>query len=383
MQYRQLGNTGMSASIIGLGSEFLDKKPYEAVESTMHAALDHGINIMDLFMPGEEVRRHIGRALRGRRDKMIIQGHIGSTDINEQYDVSRDLGTCKRYFEDLMRFLETDYIDCGMLFFMDSDESLEKIEQNGILDYARDLKRQGTIRAIGASSHNPRIAAKMVEKGMIDMLMFSINAAFDMTSSRKDVLETLGDGFSAQTFETGLDPERMALYRLCERNGVGITVMKSLGAGKLLSAEHTPFSRPMTVGQCVHYVLTRPAVTSALVGCQSPEHVADAVRYLELSDTEKDYTDIVNESRGSAMSGSCVYCNHCQPCPVEIDIAGVNKYLDIALLDPDNIPPSVRQHYASLQAAGSDCISCGSCEERCPFSVPVIERMAQAARLLE
>lgn len=58
-----------------------------------------GINLMDLFMPGEEVRSNIGRALAGRRDRMMIQGHICSVDLNRQYDISRDLATCRKYFE--------------------------------------------------------------------------------------------------------------------------------------------------------------------------------------------------------------------------------------------------------------------------------------------
>ena len=81
------------------------------------------------------------------------------------------------------------------------------------------------------------------------------------------------------------------------------------------------------------------------------------------------------------MQGSCVYCNHCQPCPMTIDIAAVNKYLDIARLDSAQIPPSVRQHYTSLATTGADCIACGECENRCPFGVPVMANMEEAARL--
>jgi predicted aldo/keto reductase-like oxidoreductase len=103
MIYRPVGKTGMSASIIGLGSEHLDGKPPETADQVIGAAIDNGINMMDLFMPGETVRTNIGRALKGKRDKMLIQGHICSTDINEQYDRSRDLKTAKKYFENLLR----------------------------------------------------------------------------------------------------------------------------------------------------------------------------------------------------------------------------------------------------------------------------------------
>jgi predicted aldo/keto reductase-like oxidoreductase len=76
-----------------------------------------------------------------------------------------------------------------------------------------------------------------------------------------------------------------------------------------------------------------------------------------------------------------MYCNHCLPCPSFIDVAAVSKYLDIAALHPDHIPPATAQHYRALDKHGSDCVACGSCERRCPFSVPVIKNMRRAAEL--
>ena len=304
---------------------------------------------------------------------MSIQGQVGAVDRNRQNDISRKLKICKHYFESLLTCLYTDYIDFGMLFFMDSEEAFDQVFNGGIADYALKLKEQGTIRAIGAGSHNPIIAKRVVETGLVDLLMFSINPAFDMTPARNDVLATFDDTFSSQKY-TGIDANRAELYRVCQQREVSITVMKTLGAGKLLSAEHTPFSAPMTVAQCIHYVLTRPAVASALIGCKSSEQIFEAVSYLDLSDEERDYTSIVGGYK-SDFEGSCVYCSHCQPCPVGIDIASVNKYLDIALLDRQNIPASITQHYNALGSHGSDCIACGSCENRCPFGVPIIKNM--------
>ena len=100
MQYREIGNTGKKASIIGLGCEHLDGRPYEQVEETIHTALDHGVNYLDVFMPGREVRENIAKALGNRRKDTFIQAAFGSTDINQQYDISRDLPTAKKYFED-------------------------------------------------------------------------------------------------------------------------------------------------------------------------------------------------------------------------------------------------------------------------------------------
>jgi predicted aldo/keto reductase-like oxidoreductase len=381
MQYRPIGKTGMSASVIGLGAEHLDNKPYETVETVINAALEQGFNIMDLFMPGQAVRENIGRALKRRRDKVLIQGHICSTDINEQYDRSRDLPTVKKYFEDLLRFLKTDYIDFGMLFFIDTEKDFSDVCESEILRYAQDLKQQGRIRAIGASSHNPVIARKVVETGVIDLLMFSINAAFDMASAGTYVLDYL-DKDKAMDFEKELDRDRAALYQLCEQRGVAITTMKTLGAGKLLSPEHTPFAQPMTVAQCIHYALTRPAVVSALIGCGSREQVLEAAAYLDKSDAERDYSAVISNFQGD-FKERCVYCNHCLPCPSEINIASVHKYLDIAVLDETNIPPGIASHYRDLDHRAGECIACGSCEERCPFSVPIVANMKKAAALLE
>ena len=52
----------MSASIIGLSAERIDFKPYEVVEEVIHASLEQGINIIDVFMPGDTVRSYIGKA---------------------------------------------------------------------------------------------------------------------------------------------------------------------------------------------------------------------------------------------------------------------------------------------------------------------------------
>ena len=200
-----------------------------------------------------------------------------------------------------------------------------------------------------------------------------------MSPSEAKVLDAL-DGTWHTEETAGIDPKRAELYRLCEQRGVEISVMKTLGAGKLISAEHTPFSKPMTVNQCVHYALSRPAVCSVLLGCQTGEEVRSAMSYLDATEEEKDYTGFLNAMERD-FRGHCVYCGHCAPCPVQIDVASVNKYLDIAKLDTERIPPSVQAHYKSLGAHGGDCIACGSCEKRCPFDVPVIRQMEEAKTL--
>lgn len=376
MEYRKIGKTGLNGSVIGLGCENLDGKDYPQVEETIHAALDYGVNVMDVFMPGKEIRENIARALGERRKNVYIQGHIGSTNVNQQYDISRDLPTVKKYFEELLGIFG--YIDLGMMFFIDSEQDYKGVFETDFIDYVQKLKRQGDIRHIGFSSHNPVTAMKVIRTGVPEMMMFSINPAFDMYPAETDVLGEL-ENMDGAAFK-GIDPKRAELYKLCEQEGVGITVMKTLGAGKLISPEYTPFEKPMTVAQCIHYALTRPAVVSTMLGCKNADEVQDVMRYFEMSDEEKDYSAILNTLRND-FKGNCVYCSHCQPCPVDIDIAAVNKYLDIARLNEQNIPPSVSSHYMGLKHQGGECIGCGSCEERCPFAVPIKENMKKAAKL--
>ena len=378
MEYRELGKTGKKLSVIGLGCENLDKKPYTQVNETITAALEHGVNIFDVFMPGEEIRGNIAKALGSKRSQVYIQGHIGSTDVKQQYDISRDLPTVKKYFESMLRIFGG-HIDFGMMFFIDSEKDFRDVFETGFAEYAQDLQKQGDIGHIGFSSHNPETAAKAIETGVPEMLMFSINPAFDMLPAEEYILSYFEKGMSSELFR-GIDPKRAELYKLCESKQIGITVMKTFGAGKLLSPEHSPFAGPMTAPQCVHYALSRPSVASVLAGCKTADEMLDVLRYLSVGDHERDYSDILSSARND-FTGSCVYCSHCQPCPAEIDIASVNRYLDIARLDIENIPPSVRSHYSSILHGGSECAACGACEERCPFEVPIIRNMEEASKL--
>jgi len=266
------------------------------------------------------------------------------------------------------------------MYFIDSEEDYKGVFETGFVEYVQKLKQQGDIWHIGFSSHNPKTAIKVIETGVPEMLMFSINPAFDMLPSDEYVFDYYEGDLGKDLFR-GIDPQRAALYTICEQKQIGITVMKAMGSGKLLSAEHTPFEKPMTIGQCINYALTRPGVCSVLPGCKSVIEMNQALEYLRLSDAEKDYAEIIATKRND-FKGACVYCCHCQPCPVNIDVATVTKYLDIAKLDLNAIPPSVKSHYRSLTSRGGDCIACGHCEKRCPFDVPVIKTLVEAERVL-
>jgi predicted aldo/keto reductase-like oxidoreductase len=380
MEYRVIGKTGIKASVIGLGSEGIARISGEETGRFIGFAIDRGVNIIDCCMPALEVQENINRALRGRRKDMLIQGHIGSTATDGQYDVSRDVAVCRKNFEALLSGIGTDYIDFGMFFFVDTGQDFSLIFEGELLRYAEDMKKRGMIRAIGASCHNSEIASRIAETGVVDLIMFSVNPVFDMTPVNADIYALLDDQKLKNNYSLAIDPGRAAFYTLCEQKEVSITVMKTLLAGKLLDAALSPFGKAMSAGQCIHYALTRPAVASVLLGCKSEAELEDALSYFDKTEAELDYSAAL-EGYGENYRGNCLYCNHCQPCPSRIDIAAVTRYTDIAALKERDIPPTVAQHYTALEKHGSDCIACGACEEKCPFAAPVIANMEKAARI--
>lgn len=379
MIYRALGKTGLEVSEIGLGAEWLERHNKEEVAEIIHHAEAKGINILDCWMSNPTVRSNIGSAIKGRRNWWIIQGHLGSTWQNGQYVKSRDLKKVKIAFRDLLGRLGTTYIDLGMIHFVDEEKEFHTIMNGQFYSFAESLKEKGMIRHIGMSTHNPRVARLAAESGKIEMILFSINPAFDMLPASED----LNRYFEESTYTDeigGISPERAELYRICEQRGVGITVMKGYAGGRLFSAKTSPFGIALTPVQCIHYALTRPAVASVLAGYDSIEHVDAAVAYESANEEEKDYASVLAGAPRHAYSGECTYCGHCAPCPKGIDIAMVNKLYDLATMQSE-VPSSLREHYRSLSANADDCISCGGCESRCPFSVNVIERMSKARKL--
>ena len=380
MRQRLLPKAGFSVSELGLGCEHLQGKDEGLIREVVGAALDGGINILDLFMSEPNVRTNIGRALGNRRDRVAVQGHIGSAWLDGQYTRTRDLEQCRRFFDDLLRRLNTEYMDIGMIHFVDDLQDWRAIEKGPVMEYAQSLKASGRIRATGMSSHNAQVALEAVRSGLIDVLMFSINPAYDLlheTTLIDDLFK--GETYQAQTLR-GVNPVRAELYRSCEALGVGITVMKTLGAGALLEAKSSPFGTALTVPQLARYALDRPGVASVLVGCTSPEQVENYLRYETLDEASLDYSSALGSTAAYSLAGRCMYCNHCLPCPARIDIAQVNKYLDLAEQQAQPVA-SVLDHYRLLEAHAGDCLACGLCEERCPFLVPVRQRMQQAKAL--
>lgn len=379
MEYRELGRTGIKVSVIALGCEGFVANEGALTEQLLNAAEQGGINCIDLYAPQPEMRSRLGKWLRDRRGKFVLQAHLCTVWQEGQYKRTREIGEVKASFEDLLTRLATDYIDIGMIHYVDSLEDWEAVAGGQVMAYAREMQAQGKIRYIGLSSHNPAAAMQAVQSGLIDVLMFSVNPCYDLQPANEDCY-ALWDGKNYDRQLVNMDPEREALYETCSRLGVAITVMKAFGGGDLLDEELSPAGKALTVNQCLHYALTRPGVAAVMSGAHTVDELEKCLEYITAADVEKDYAAAFAALPKISWEGHCMYCGHCAPCPQGIDVAAVTKFLNLTKAQ-NSVPETVREHYAALRHHAGECVKCGACEKRCPFKVTVIQNMQEAVKV--
>ncbi|MEE1151188.1 MAG: aldo/keto reductase [Methanobrevibacter sp.] len=379
MEYRKLGNTNIEVSEIAFGAEFLVERPYEDTEALIKACEENGINFVDCWMSEPDVRSHLGRAIKPNRENWVIQGHIGSTWQNNQYVRTRDMDKVIPTFEDFMERFQIDTLDFGMIHYVDQIEDYDNIMNGPFIEYVRKLKDEGTIAHIGLSTHNPDIGLLAAKNPEIELLMFSINPAFDMFGAMEDIEEYRKEDAYDNDFSS-INPLRAEIYELCEKNGTALTVMKGFAGGNLLADDTSPFGVALTPVQCIHYSLEQKGVSSIFVGVKTVDELNESLKYCTASEAEKDYTEVLKNAPKHSFKGQCTYCGHCQPCSSGIDIAMVNKLFDLAK-NHDEVPASVQEHYNNLKYNATDCIACGDCEPRCPFDVHIVDVMLDSQDL--
>ena len=378
MQYRPLGATGMDVSEISLGCGGFEMMDSAASLELMTMALDSGMNYIDIYTSDPTTRSNIGYALQGRRDEMIIQGHIGTVYKNGQHTKTRDVEEAKAGFEDLLTRLHTDHIEVGMIHITDSHEEWEAIQNSPFLEYVFQLKKDGKIKHIGLSSHNAEVALRAAKSGWVEVIMFSLNPAFDRLRGgaipwEKGAMDNL---------QGGIDPVRVEFYDYCATHHIGVTVMKAFGGGgRLLDAKSSPLGRAYTPEQCIAYCLAKPCISTCILGIDNLDEMRADLHWMHATEAEKDWE---NDKAGAEIAkdgGECTYCNHCSPCAVGIPIARVNELLDKA--ERNGLDDELQAEYNMLDHKAGECTHCGDCMSRCPFGVDIPARMDAAKALFE
>ncbi|MDE5780617.1 MAG: aldo/keto reductase [Lachnospiraceae bacterium] len=357
MQYRTLPHGGEQISILGLGTSSIQESSEKEIEETIHLAVENGINYFDMASSEAKPFAAYGRALSDCRGNVYFQIHFGANYETGTYGWTTDLDTVKRSVDWQLKALQTDYIDFGFIHCIDEAADLEKAQKSGVIDYIMHLREQGVVHHVGLSSHTPELVNQVLDMGILDMLMFSINPGYDYQQ---------GD------YGIGSVDDRMSLYRRCEKEGVAISVMKAFSGGQLLNAGTSPFGKSLTEYKCIQYALDKPGVVTVLPGIRGKADLQRILGFCNATPEEKDYSEIATFAPQDAK-GVCVYCNHCEPCPAGLNIGLINKYYDLAKAG-DHL---AHDHYRKLEVKAGRCVRCGHCNSRCPFHVDQMARMKE------
>ncbi len=344
MEYRRLGKTGPNVSVIGLGTEHLERTT-ETMEYVLRTGVEVGVNYVDLLYLMPDYWEAFGSLFRAYRSKLVLAAHWGS---GPEYD----LDFCRRTFANVLRSVGNDYVDVAMMTMIDDGARKGREWREASLEHLRRYQEQGHVGLIGGSAHDPVLAREAVTSGLLDVLMFPVNML-------------------------GYDhPPERELYQACVDHGVSLVAMKPYHGGTLLSLNGQ--ASGITPAQCLHYVFSLPVAT-AVPGPKNGEEWQATLHYLQASEAEKDFHPVL-ATMHDRLAGQCVYCHHCLPCPEGIEVGWMMWYVDQAA---GQSPEELKPWYDGLPVKASACTECGACLGRCPFGVDIITKMRRAVELFE
>lgn len=270
---RPLGNTGLEASIIGLGGAHLAQPQIEQSESLriIQTAIDEGITFLDNawdYYEGEAERR-MGLGIQGRRDQVVLMTKV----------CGRDRKTAEENLHDSLRRLQTDMIDIWQFHEINYDNDPDWIfAAEGALETAVRAREAGKVRFIGFTGHkSPHILLKMLDQDFDwDTCQMPINVMdAHFRSFQHDVLPELN------------------------RRGIAALGMKSLGgAAQFIN------NAGLSVEQCRRYALSLPISTliSGLVSLDELQQaIALARNFTPLTEGEK--AELLEQVRAEATDG--------------------------------------------------------------------------------
>jgi len=154
MSYRRLGNSGLTVSVVGLGTNNFGRTlDLDAAGKVLDAALDEGITLVDTSDSYGDSEAKIGKLLEGRREDVVIATKFGLDAASRGNFDGADWGArgsrryLRRAVEGSLRRLRTDWIDLYQLHMPDPQTPIE--ETLSTLD---DLVHEGKVRYLGNSN---------------------------------------------------------------------------------------------------------------------------------------------------------------------------------------------------------------------------------------
>ncbi|WP_371374604.1 aldo/keto reductase [Sporomusa aerivorans] len=332
MEKRRLGRTGLLVTPISFGALPMQRCTMEEAGKVLLAALDAGINFIDTARAYTDSEEKIGRYAAGRRNEYYLATKsMARTKDAMAQDINTSLANMK-----------TGYIDIYQMHNVKTDQEWDAVmAPDGALAALKEAQAAGKIGHIGITSHNVDMLVRAVKAGEFSTVQVPFNCV-----------------------EQGAMKE---LFPLAQAADVGIIGMKPLGGGLL---SH--------VDLALRFVLQQPGVV-AIPGMDRVEHVAQnlapAIDFTPLTDEELAQLKAEAEKLGANF---CRRCGYCMPCVAGIDIPQMFIFhLQYTRYD---LKTAIPQRYQGSKVKASSCIECGECEARCPYNLPIRERMKQVAR---
>jgi aryl-alcohol dehydrogenase (NADP+) len=301
MRYRILGASGIRVSEFGFGAMNLGAPggPDEDEAAAMvHRALDEGINLVDtadVYAMGES-ERIVGRAIRGRRDEVVLATKFGLPMSQDPNHAGGSVRWIARAVEDSLRRLDTDHIDLYQLHRPDHETGLD--ETLGALS---DLVRAGKVRAVGTSTFPAELIVEAqwaAQRGghrrfLTEQARYSI---FNRTPESHVFPTVRRHGMGALTYgplasgwlsgranptegtRARRDPGTFDLASAGNKaKPAAVTRLQELAASSGMPLAHLALA----------FVRSHPAVTSVLIGPRTPDQLDDLLRGVDVTLTDE------------------------------------------------------------------------------------------------
>lgn len=331
MEYRILGKTGLKISRMGFGGILIQKIDEEGTRKLLHEMMEMGVNYIDSARGYTVSEQYIGYGLEGIRDKFVLATKsMSRTKEAMAADIETSLGNFR-----------TDYIDLYQVHNPSMEQLDQVIGEGGALEALMEAKAAGKIGHIGLTAHSTAVFERALGLDWVETIMFPYN-----------IVEQQG----------------AELIHKCAEKNIGFIDMKPLAGGAIEDAT-----------LALRYVCSNPDVTVVIPGMaevrELEQNLAACSNTEPLADEELKAMDKVREQLGTDF---CRRCNYCAPCTVGINIPSV--FLFAGYLQRYDLADWAKDRYSTLKVKASACIGCGKCEPRCPYHLPIREKLKKCAQ---
>lgn len=329
MEKRQLGKTGLKVTSVGFGGIPIQRVDQNQVTKIVDEMERVGINFIDTARGYTVSEGFLGNALKGRREKFILATK----------SMAKDYEAMLEEVETSLRNLQTDHIDLYQLHLVKNTEDYKHVMgPNGAYKALVEARDAGKIGHIGITAHS------------VDLLMEVIN---DMP------FETIQFPYNL------VERQAEELFEIAGKRDIGIICMKPIAGGAISNGSLS-----------IKYILQNKNVSAVIPGMEKIEEVkmnADVANgnYVFTDEEQLEADKIVEELHGNF----CRRCGYCLPCIQGINIPSM--FIAEGYLNRYKMVSYATTYYAKQPVKASACIECGECMSKCPYHLPIIEKMKQ------